>query len=119
MESILKSDIFFFITAICVFVVTALVVMILAEVLQIVKNIRHISDHLKGEASNLAADFAAFRVVLQNNQFGFKPIFDGIKKTASAFTKSKPRSSKKKPFDTVRHDSPQAAQGKEQESEFI
>jgi hypothetical protein len=113
MESILKSDVFFFVTTICVFIVTALVVMILVEVLQMAKNVRHITDQLKGEVHNLTTDFAAFRVVLQDNQFGFKPIFDGIKKTASAFTKGKPRSARRKktPFD--------ATQGKEQESEFI
>jgi hypothetical protein len=113
MESILKSDVFFFVTTICVFIVTALVVMILVEVLRMAKNIRHITDRLKGEVHNLATDFAAFRVILQDNQFGFKPIFDGIKKTVSSFSKSKSKSSrrKKQPFD--------AAQGKEQESEFI
>ena len=91
MESFAKSDAFFFITTICVFIVTALLVMILVEVLRIIKNVRHITDHLHSEAKNLASDFATFRAMLMDNQFGFKPIFDGMKKAGSVFSKGKPK----------------------------
>ena len=65
--------------------------MILVEVLRIIKNVRHITDHLHSEAKNLASDFATFRATLMDNQFGFKPIFDGMKKAGSVFSKGKPK----------------------------
>jgi septal ring factor EnvC (AmiA/AmiB activator) len=80
MESIVKSDIFFFVTTICVFVVTALLVMILANVLHITKSAREILDKVKGEAEGITSDIAAFRAALRENQFGLKPLMDALKK---------------------------------------
>jgi len=96
MESLVKSDIFFFITTICILVVTSLLLMILSHVLHIVKKVRKTIDCVHTETSGIADDFAAFREILRKNQFGFKPVFHGIKKTADSFTeKPKPARAKK------------------------
>jgi len=98
MESIVKADIFFFVTTICVFVVTALLVMILSHVLHIVRTVRKTVDRIHGEAYGLANDFAELREEIRKNQFGLKPIFDGIKKKADEFSgKKKPKKKKEYP----------------------
>lgn len=79
MESIVKSDIFFFITTICVFIITALLVMILVHVLHITKNVREMVDKVKEETDGITNDIAAFRAVLRENQFGLKPILEALK----------------------------------------
>jgi hypothetical protein len=107
MESIIKADVFFFVTTIAVFLVTAILVMILVEVWRVSKNIRAITDKFRGEADNLASDFATFRATLVHHQFGLKPIFDGIKKATSVFSKDTPKKRKKKKPEV------------EKESEFI
>jgi hypothetical protein len=96
MESILKSDVFFFVTTIAVFLVTAILIMILSEVLRIMQNIRLITDKFRKEADALVSDFGLLRATLHNNQFGLKPIFDGIKKATSAFSKNGQQKRKKK-----------------------
>jgi hypothetical protein len=88
MESVVKSDIFFFVTTVCVFVVTALLVMILSNVLYITKNIRAILDTVKGETDGLAGDFAAFRAMLRENQFGLKPVMESLKKKKAEVEKT-------------------------------
>lgn len=80
MESIVKSDIFFFVTTICVFIVTALLVMILVNVLHVTKRVREILDKVKGETDGIAKDISAFRAMLRENQFGLKPILEALKK---------------------------------------
>ncbi|MFA5830840.1 MAG: hypothetical protein WC878_03360 [Candidatus Paceibacterota bacterium] len=95
MESIVKSDIFFFITAICVFAVTALVLMILSHILHMVKILRNSLDRIHGETSGFLEDFASFRSLLRENQFGLKPIFEALKKKADSFSGKKYSSRKK------------------------
>ncbi|MCK9351574.1 MAG: hypothetical protein WCT49_00675 [Candidatus Paceibacterota bacterium] len=96
MDSILKSDVFFFVTTICVFIVTSLLVMILIEAWRVFKNVRKISDRITDGAMDLSKDLAAFRTMLHEHQFGFKPIIDVMKKTAASFSKSKPKRARKK-----------------------
>lgn len=95
MESILKADIFFFITTACVVLITTLLVMILLHVLRIVRIFRKTVDRVYGEAEGLADDFANFREYMSKNQFGMKPIFDQIKKKTKSYTKKKARAKKK------------------------
>ncbi len=80
MESLAKSDIFFFITTVCVVAVTVLVVMILFNVLRIVRKARKTIDRIQNEADGFIADVSELRDTLRKNQFGLKPIFDEIKK---------------------------------------
>jgi hypothetical protein len=96
MESIVKSDIFFFITAICVFAVTALILMILAHILHIVRRLRNSLDRIHVETDGFLEDFSAFRSSLRENQFGLKPVFDAVKKKAETFSGKKTSARKKK-----------------------
>jgi septal ring factor EnvC (AmiA/AmiB activator) len=88
MESIVKSDIFFFVTTICVFIITALIVMILSNVLHIAKSVREIVDKAKGEADGIASDIAAFRAMIRDSQFGLKPLLESLKKKKSEVEKT-------------------------------
>ncbi len=88
METIVKADIFFFVTAICVFVVTALLVMILSNVLHITKNIRDIFDTIQEETSGMANDIAALRAFLRENQFGLKPLLQSFEKKKNTVEKT-------------------------------
>jgi F0F1-type ATP synthase membrane subunit b/b' len=87
MESIVKSDIFFFVTTICVFIITALLVMILVNVLHITKSVREILDKVKEEADGIVNDIAAFRTNLRENFFGLKPILESFKKQKNEVVK--------------------------------
>ncbi|MCX6739072.1 MAG: hypothetical protein NT098_03395 [Candidatus Parcubacteria bacterium] len=102
MESLLKSDIFFFVTTICIFAVTVLLLMILMHVLHIVRKARKYVDCLTGEVDGFLKDFSDLRAILRENQFGFKPIFEAIKTKTEAFTaKAKPRKKPKITEDKV------------------
>jgi len=103
MESLVKSDIFFFISTICLLVITALIIMILSHVLHIVRKVRKAIDIFHCETDGIVEDFDDFRAMLRKNQFGLKPIFDGIKKKADQFsgTKKKPRTRTAKIMDDL------------------
>ena len=75
--------------------------MILMHVLHIVKKVRKYFDCLSNEADGFLKDLSDLRVILRENQFGFKPVFEAIKTKAEAFTaktkpKRKPKASEEK-----------------------
>jgi hypothetical protein len=97
MESILKSDIFFFVTTICICAITALILMILSNILYIVKKFRKYVDlvgkqvdRVSDEADGFHNDLSALRSSLRESQFGLKPVFDAVRTRAEAFA-GKPR----------------------------
>ena len=101
MESILKSDIFFFVTTICVCVVTALVIVVLTEVIRILRDVRSVSDKIAGEADRFVSDFTTVHASLRESQFGLRPIIEAIKKMVEKFSMTdKEKTKKKKPNGT-------------------
>ncbi|MBI2120078.1 MAG: hypothetical protein HYT94_00460 [Parcubacteria group bacterium] len=100
MESIVKSDIFFFITTVCVLVITVFVVMILLNVLRVTRSVREIAEKAKGEAEGFASDIAAFRAMLRENQFGLKPLREAFRRKKSA-TEKRARKVKKAAEDII------------------
>jgi len=77
--------------------------MILSHILHIVRKIRKTIDIFHCETDGIVEDFDEFRATLRKNQYGLKPIFDGIKKKADQFSgnKKKPRSRKAKIMDDL------------------
>ncbi len=101
MESLLKSDIFFFITSLCVLAVTTLLLLVLWNVLLVVRRVRKHIDLFYNELDGILHDVFTFRATLRENQFGFKPVFDAIKVWADALAskahkKKKTKSTKEK-----------------------
>ena len=99
MESLLKSDIFFFITSLCVLAITALLLTVLWNVLHVVRRMRKHVDLFYNEIDGILHDVCNFRTTLRENQFGLKPVFDAIRVRADAFAakahkKKKPKARK-------------------------
>lgn len=61
MNDVLKSDIFFFITAIAVIVVGAVLVIALVYIIRILRDVKEVSGHVKEESENLKYDIAQLR----------------------------------------------------------
>jgi hypothetical protein len=66
MESILKSDIFFFVATIALVLVSLIFLVMLAYAVRIAKNIRDISEIAKKEAQLLSEDLNDFRTKVKN-----------------------------------------------------
>jgi hypothetical protein len=87
MESLAKSDIFFFITTLCVFLITALLLVILWNVLRITKSLREIITRIKDETDGIADDIATLRTDIKENNFGFKPLLSFFRGKKARTTK--------------------------------
>lgn len=61
MATLVKADIFFFITSVAVVAVTVLAVLILLYILKIVRTVKDISETVKEETGSLAGDFSRLR----------------------------------------------------------
>jgi|GEM_PF-4054360 len=90
MESIVKADMFFFVTTVCVIIVAAFVVAVLIEVFLVVHRARKITDLVSCEAVDIVRELIKFRKTLAENQFGLKPVFDVIKEKAEKYSEKRP-----------------------------
>jgi 5-bromo-4-chloroindolyl phosphate hydrolysis protein len=88
MESLMKSDIFFFITSIAVVILTMLLAVAVAYVIKILRNVDDISTKAKDEAGLIKEDIAELRQNLKTE--GSK-----IKYFTNFFNKLKGRRPKK------------------------
>lgn len=61
MESVLQSDIFFFITSIAVVIVAIAVVLVLVQLFRILRSVRRISEHVEDEVQNARGTFGEIR----------------------------------------------------------
>jgi len=90
MNSLIKSDVFFFITSIAVVVIAILLTILIIYLIKVSKDIRYISQKAKTEADNIIQDVSQLRTNLKEQ--GGK-----IKDMAGFFTrfykpkKTKPR----------------------------
>ncbi len=99
METLAKSDIFFFITAIAVIVLTIMGLVILFYGIRLFRTAVLISKKIKTESDNLSNDIAAIRAKVSEEGFGIRmlfKIFNGFfSNTIGKAAKSKKKSSKK------------------------
>ena len=61
METLVKADIFFFVTTIVVVIVALGLVVAIYYVIKILKNMKYISEKIKNESDNIIEDITAFR----------------------------------------------------------
>ncbi len=66
MESIAKSDMFFFVTTIAVIIVTLVLVVALAYVIRIASDIKYIAKRAKQETDEIADDLKTARETLKS-----------------------------------------------------
>lgn len=83
MEAVLKADIFFFITAIAVIIVTPLLVMALIYVIRILKRVDEVSEEIKKEALFISADVDEFRRKIKDKASNISGLLGAI--TAAGF----------------------------------
>jgi MFS superfamily sulfate permease-like transporter len=88
METIMKSEIFFFITSIAVVILTILIGIIAAYLIRILRNVDDISQKAKNEAALIKEDVADLRQNIRDE--GIK-----VKSFVSFFNKLKGRKNKK------------------------
>ena len=77
MESLLRSDIFFFITSVAVVVVTIFLVVALWYVIRILRNVKDVSDLIKKESVFVINDIAGVRTSIRKL---VEAIIDAVKK---------------------------------------
>jgi len=65
MESFIKSDIFFFVTTICIVLVTILFVVILIYLIRVLKDIDFLSKKIKKEGEEIIDDAHSMRMDLK------------------------------------------------------
>lgn len=76
METFLKADIFFVITAVSVVVLSVLVGVAVVYLIRILKNVRDISDTAKREADLLAGDIDDLRIGIKTKGSRLKSLFN-------------------------------------------
>ena len=74
MTEVLQTNIFFIITSGAVIIVTLLLIAVLVYILQIIRNVRDMSNKLKEGSELLAEDFKELHVRLQGGNFGLKTV---------------------------------------------
>ncbi|MFP4539762.1 MAG: hypothetical protein ACLFNN_02380 [Candidatus Paceibacterota bacterium] len=78
MDSLLKSDIFFFVSTVALVVVSLIVVVALIYVVRILRNIFYVSDLVKKESDETVKDISGFRKALKEEGKKFKKDADEI-----------------------------------------
>ena len=74
METLVKADIFFFITSLAVIAVAALAVAALFYILRILRNVRDISETVKEESESIVGDIGRFRATIREEGIQWKHI---------------------------------------------
>lgn len=78
MESIAKSDIFFFVTTISVIVVTLVLVVALAYIIRIASDLKHIAGRAKQETDEIADDLKSARIALKEKGKTFATVLSTL-----------------------------------------
>lgn len=89
MDSILKSDIFFFIASIAVIVLSAVVAVALVYAIRILRNVEHISKIVRDESDSIVKDVSKLRESAENEGVKVGRLAWFLKKYFKKFTKSK------------------------------
>jgi len=76
MDTLMKADIFFFITAIAVVLVTIVFIVVLVYVAKILKDIKYITKKAKSEADLIAEDLSELRHNVKEKGAKLKYFFD-------------------------------------------
>ena len=89
MNSLIKSDVFFFITSIAVVVLTILLCVLIFYLIKVSKDIKYISQKAKSEADNVVKD-------IQNLRDGVKQQGQNLKNLLNFFGRNKNSTKKNK-----------------------
>lgn len=92
MDSLLQSDIFFFVTTIAVAVATILLIVCFVYIIRVLRDVRSITSRVKKETDNLSNDVADVRRTLRQEGAKLTDLFHAL----SAFIRPKKTVSKKK-----------------------
>jgi hypothetical protein len=75
MNSILQTNIFFFITGLAIVAVSAVFVVALVYVIRILRDVRHIARVLRAETDRIEEDISKFRASIREEGMRWKQIF--------------------------------------------
>ena len=77
-ESLLKSDIFFIITTICVIIISGVFIIVLVYFLKFLKDAREVIQFVKEEGKEVAADLRALRSGIKEKTESLGAIFSAL-----------------------------------------
>ena len=83
METLVKADIFFFVTAIAVVVISIFILVICTYVLRILADTKHITKSVRKESDDILADVGAVRRIVERHGRHLGGILGGGKKRPS------------------------------------
>lgn len=75
MDTLMKADIFFFVTTISVILLTLLAIVAFIYIVKILHNIRAISETIKNESNLIAEDMDDIRARVRSSGFTFLGVF--------------------------------------------
>lgn len=80
MENLPKSDTFFFITSIAVIIVAIMLVVLIAYLIRLSRDIKHITETAKEETDALAEDIDELRLKAKKEGFKWTSILGSLKR---------------------------------------
>lgn len=89
METLLKADVFFFVTTVAVVCVSAAIVVIAVYLTRILKQVFKISEKAKSEADNIVADVRELRTAIREEGSKLKSISELLTRFAPRKKKAK------------------------------
>jgi len=104
MSDVLHANIFFFITAIAVVLVTVMVIIALYYVIRILRAVRDVAERVREGSEVIAQDAANFREGILSGSF-LSAIYERAAKTAGFSTRKSRRRAKQPEEDTDNEDS--------------
>lgn len=88
MDTLIKVDIFFFITAIAVVLISIVFLVVLVYLIKILRDVKYISKRAKTEADLITGDLSALRKNIKEKGIAAKHFFSFF---SSLYKKHKPR----------------------------
>ena len=80
METLMKADIFFFVTTICVVLISGAIVYLLVRASELMRSMMHLADKLKEKAEDVGQE-AEELIERMQDSFIFRLLFAGSKKS--------------------------------------
>jgi hypothetical protein len=102
METLAKSDIFFFVTTVAIMLLTVMGLIISIYLIRILSHASKVSKKIKDESENISRDIAIMRAKVHEEGLGVKTVFNVMKGFfGNSLGKKKRRSATTKPSSKV------------------
>ncbi len=80
MNTLIHADIFFFVTTICVAVLTILIIVAWIYVIRILANVRSLTEKARVEGEFIIEEVGRLREKIHNERFGFRALYKFVRR---------------------------------------